>query len=334
MAETSYLWTTGGAGDGASTYTRSDWSIILKVVAACMDNEGIAPAFDNALVPSVGGANTVNVSDGGAIVDGKVYQQTGTQGINIPSATGGGNTRIDRIVLRADWTLQTVRITRIAGTDAASPTAPAITQTTGVTYDIKICQALVDTAGTVTLTDERTFAKPGTDAIVTAAITDLAVTTAKIAAEAVTTAKIADLNVTTAKIAAAAVTTAKIATDAVDDTQVGNRVPALTRRQGGSATDWSTPGTTDYTPTAVRMQTGTVTVNFTAQVASSVTITFPVAFSQIPIVIASVRRTVTELFVISAESATTTQVTFTIETNDGAVTNDDPIVSWLAIGAE
>src|SRR3990172_12848764 len=233
MAEDSSLWTTGGAGDGAATITRADWTDILKVIAACMDDEGVAPAYLNALVGSVPGANTARIGTGGAVVDGKPYWNTAAVDVTIPSATGGGNTRIDRIVARADWTLQTVRLTRIAGTDAASPTAPAITQTSGTTYDIKLYQALVDTAGTVTLTDERTFAKPGTDSIVTAAITDLAVTTAKIAAEAVTTAKIADLGVTTAKIAAAAVTTAKIATDAVDDTQVGNRVPALTRRQGG-----------------------------------------------------------------------------------------------------
>ena len=79
-------------------------------------------------------------------------------------------------------------------------------------YDINLYQALVDTAGTVTLTDERTFARPGTDAIVTAAITDLAVTTAKIAADAVTASKIADGAIdTTAQLADSVVTAAKIA---------------------------------------------------------------------------------------------------------------------------
>ena len=100
-------------------------------MAACSGWEGVAPGYKNELAGSVGGANTYNINTGGAMVDGKPYHNTATVGVNIPSAVGGGNTRIDRIVLRADWTAQTVRITRIAGTDEASPTAPAITQTPG-----------------------------------------------------------------------------------------------------------------------------------------------------------------------------------------------------------
>ena len=192
MAEDSYLWTTGGAGDGSATFTRADWSEILRILGACMDDEGVAPAYLNALAPSTTGANNARIATGGALVDGKPYSNSANVDKTIASAVGGGNTRIDRVVLRADWTAQTVRITVIAGTDASSPTAPSITQTPGTTYDIKICQALVNTSGTVTITDERVFAKPGTDAVVTAAITDNAVTTAKIVDSAVTAAKIAN----------------------------------------------------------------------------------------------------------------------------------------------
>lgn len=98
------------------------------------------------------------VASGSALADGKGYLNNASLNVNIPSAIGAGNLRIDRIVLRASWAAFTVAITRIAGTDAASPTAPAITQTSGTTYDIMLHRALVDTAGTVTLTDERTLA--------------------------------------------------------------------------------------------------------------------------------------------------------------------------------
>lgn len=190
MTEFSGLWNTGGAGDGASTYTRANWSLFFQIMGACMDDEGVASGYLNALAGSTTGANNARIATGGALVDGKLYNNSANVDTVIPSAVGGGNTRIDRIVLRADWTAQTVRITRIAGTDAASPTAPAITQSSGTTYDILLYQALVNTSGTVTMTDERTFAKPGTNTIVTAAITDSAVTSAKIAADAVTTDKI------------------------------------------------------------------------------------------------------------------------------------------------
>lgn len=225
MAEDSYLWTTGGAGDGSATYTRADWQRIAKIIGAVHGHEGVAPALLNALAGSVTGANTVQINTGGALVDGKPYDSDAAVNVNIPSAVGVGNTRIDRVVLRADWTAQTVRITRIAGTDAASPTAPAITQNSGVTYDIKLYQALVNTSGTVTLTDERELAYV---------------------------------------------------------------VPQFYRRQGGSSTDWSSPGSTTYIPTAVRMQAGTRLFSGVVSGGTDVvTVTFPTAFSNPPLVFCS-----------------------------------------------
>lgn len=174
MTEKAYFFTTGGAGDGASTYTQDDLSNAFKVIAACMDEEGVAPAYLNALAGSTTGANNARIASGGAMVDGKPYYNSANVDTVIPSAVGGGNTRIDRIVLRADWAARTVRVTRIAGTDAASPSAPSITQTPGTTYDITLCQALVNTSGTVTITDERVLARPGTATITSAALRDSA----------------------------------------------------------------------------------------------------------------------------------------------------------------
>jgi hypothetical protein len=250
MAEFSMWWTTGGAGDGAATYTRSNHAMWSKVLASCNGMEGVAPNYLNKLVGAAGGANTVNIGTGGALVDGKVYNNSAPVTVNIPSAVGGGNTRIDRIVLRADWTAQTVRITRIAGTDAAVPVAPAITRSSGTTYDILLCQALVDTAGNVTVTDERTLAQvqnadirqsagmsvigrsvpsagPVADIVAGnngyvlrrsidgTGISFAPVITGSIADGAITTAKIGDSQVTTGKIADLAVTSAKLAADAV-----------------------------------------------------------------------------------------------------------------------
>jgi hypothetical protein len=160
MSEFSYWWTTSGtpSGDQVASYTQAHLARIAAVLAACSGFEGVAPGYLNSLAGTVTGANTVQINTGGAVVDGKVYDSDSAVNVNIPSASGGGNTRIDRIVLRVSWSAFTVRITRIAGTDAASPAAPAITQTSGTTYDITLYQALVNTSGTVTLTDERTVA--------------------------------------------------------------------------------------------------------------------------------------------------------------------------------
>jgi hypothetical protein len=280
MAEDSFLWTTGGAGDGSATYTRSDWSKIIKVLAAMGGKGlGIANGLLNELSGSVTGANTVQIDTGAAVVDGKPYLNDAAVNVNIPSAVGGGNTRIDRIVLRANWTAQTVRITRIAGTDAASPTPPAITQTSETTYDLLLYQALVNTSGTVTLTDERSFAQ-----VTSKGLEDGSITNAKLGSQAVDTSKLGTNSVTGIKILASTITGDKLADNAVDDTKAGDRVPQLYRRQGGSATNWTTQGSTTYTPGAVRMQVGSA-ITAGPITPGSVTITFPVAFSQPPVVI-------------------------------------------------
>lgn len=208
MAQKSGFWTAPDIGDGVAKYTRTDLMWAVMVMAACHAFEGIAPDFLGEFAGSVPGANTFRVAAGGSIVDGKWHYSDTTEDITIPSAVGGGNTRIDRIVLRADWSAQTVRITKLAGVDASSPTAPAITQTNGTTWDILLFQVLVDTAGTVSLAvDERVWARVGTDGL-----GNLAVTSGKLAADAVIAGKIADGAVdATAILVDEVVTAAKIA---------------------------------------------------------------------------------------------------------------------------
>lgn len=320
MAEDSFLWTTGGAGDGSATYTRADWARIGEIMAAASGFEGVAPSYRNEMAASDGGANTVDVDTGGAVVDGKPYENNSSLAVNVPSAVGGGNTRIDRIVLRADWTAQTVRITRIAGTDAASPTVPAITQSSGATYDIKICQVLVDTGGNVTVTDERVWAIVAADE------------------------STIENNAGTLRVKALGIDTAEIAADAVDDIKVGNRVPQFYRRQGGSATDWDSPGTTSRTPGAVRVQGGAVdlTVAISAYI-GSVSITFPTTFSNKPLIhLAAIYKTGGviydgDVWTPTYENLTSSGVDLKLRTNyepsvgDGAQTFT---ILWLAIGTE
>ena len=165
MAEFSGYWTTNGAGSGdqVASYTQVHDSTASRILAACSGFEGVAPGYLNELACTDKADNTCAVNTGGAVVDGKWYINDASADVNIPSASGAGNTRIDRIVLRASWAGFDIAITRIAGTDAVSPTAPDITQTSGTTYDIQLCQVLVDTAGALTVTDERTWATPQVD---------------------------------------------------------------------------------------------------------------------------------------------------------------------------
>lgn len=153
MAEHSWWWTTGTTNDGASTYTQADLSDIAKILAACFGFEGVAPNYLNGL-KITGTASPVSMDTGGGLVDGKPYKNDAAATMVIPSPTT--LTRIDRLVLRADWANHLVRLTRIAGTEGGG--VPAITQTPGTTYDIKLFQASITTGGVITLTDERTLA--------------------------------------------------------------------------------------------------------------------------------------------------------------------------------
>jgi hypothetical protein len=319
MTEKSYWWTTGGAGDGSAEYTRSDHQWITWSTSACFGGDGVGPTFLNALSGSVPGANTARIATGVAIVDGKPYKSDANVDVSIPSAVGGGNTRIDRVVLRADWTAQTVRITRISGTDAGSPVAPALTQTSGTTWDTPLYQALVDTAGTVTLTDERQMAK-----IDTGDISLLAITSALIGPNAVIAGKLAD---------GAVDTTARMANDIVDDTKVGNRVPQFYRRQGGDATDWSVSGTTTYTPGAVRMQSGAVAMALVATFAVSVDVTFPVAFAAKPGVQVAIGNTSNRLMV-AYSNVTASGFRIEVRSDSGATVTETIQASWLAYSTE
>jgi len=176
----------------------------------------------------------------------------------------------------------------------------------------KIADGAVDTA-----------ARLASNVVTTAKILDANVTTAKLALLSVTTAVLNDLAVTTGKIAANAVTTAKLALNSVDDTIAGDRVPQFYRRQGGSATDWSSPGTTTYTPTSVRMQAGTATLG----VMGHVTVTFPVAFSNVPIVMLTNGPDGA-----SSANAEVSSVTATlVEISFGTVGAN---VMWFAVGPE
>ena len=375
MAEWSgaFSTTSGTLGDAQASYSQIDDSVFKRVTAACWGYQGIAPSYLNELKATAAGANTVSVNTGGAMVDGKVYHNSAAVGVNIPSAVGAGNTRIDRIVVRCSWAGTDTAITRIAGTDAASPTAPAITQTTGTTYDIQICQVLVDTAGACTVTDERDFAEPAelalavlgiaaNTAIATwgaiAAASDhtvfqrhgtstgfaavqagmfaaSAVASADIGAGAVTVGKIGTGAITAGAYGAGSIAAGILATGAVTAgaygansiavADIGTMIPGFLGRQGGSATDWSSVGTNDYeSGINVRVQGGCI-----LGYGYDTSVTFPVAFSQVPIVVVSAAS---DEYFACVTSITASGFTVKVWKYNGGTAGAP--VHWLAIGSE
>ena len=133
------------------------------------------------------------------------------------------------------------------------------------------------------------------------------------------------------ELAALAVGTPELADNSVDDDKVGDRVPMLPGRKGGSAITWSSPGTSTYVPNAVKMYCGSVNI---ASIPDgdevSVGITFPQAFTGFPMVLATAENPKCSVRVqISSE----TNAALWVHNQSGG-TSTDCSIYWIAIGEE
>ncbi|MBX6770888.1 MAG: hypothetical protein IRY83_04130 [Chloroflexi bacterium] len=153
MSESSIFWNTGTSGDGANPYTQSQiFQWLRRTFSANSPNAGIVSGYNQELQVT-SGAGKVTVGTGAAYVYGIPYENDAAVDVTIPTPVA--NTRIDRVVLRANWTAHTVRITRLAGTEGAGP--PSLTQNPNNTYDIPLAQVSVTTGGVISVTDERVY---------------------------------------------------------------------------------------------------------------------------------------------------------------------------------
>jgi len=116
---------------------------------------------------------------------------------------------------------------------------------------------------------------------------------------------------------------------------VTSGVPAwkslLYKRQGGSSAQWSTPGTNNYTPTTAKIQAGVVTISVSGANQGSVTVTYPEAFTDRPIVIVS--RSINS-GVVYTDFGTSghTASGFTVTAKFSTTVTTAVDVQWLAIG--
>jgi len=299
MAEQSYFWNTSGTGDGtAAGYARDKIAAWLKNIFSSGIG-GILDRVGNELEVT-GTSSPLAVDTGAAIVDGFFYYNTASANITVstPSSglTGG------RVVLRADWSAQTVRIAVVMNTDGNS-SIPALTQTSGTTYEINLAYFQITTGGVIDLTTEtgRAIFASGVPvgSMIMSALSVLGNANAyALPAQEITAASdglamrrsgtsIGFGTISTAGIADGTISTAKILDEAIDDTKLGNRVPQFYRRQGGSESNWGTPGETTYTPGQVIIMAGVARIYIQwYQTSGSATITLPVSVNN-PLILLS-----------------------------------------------
>jgi hypothetical protein len=154
MTERSFYWDGLSVGDATlAPYTTNIWNVLIWKVLFQKD-ESVQSVIQDYLgelaVSGISGG--VQVATGAALVNGTFYENTTalTLNITIPSS----NPRIDRIVLRKTWADEEIRLAVLKGAEAASPTAPSLTQTEDDIWEVSLAIVFITTAGVITVTDE------------------------------------------------------------------------------------------------------------------------------------------------------------------------------------
>src|SRR5258708_35974196 len=120
MTQDSRPWNGTITGD-AGPYSDSDWQELYRAIigfGAGRSNSGVflmsgtEPNDGLKVQAQAGPTSSVDVLLGAALVQGIVYLNTATVAFT-PAANASGNPRIDTIVVRADYALQTCRLTLI-----------------------------------------------------------------------------------------------------------------------------------------------------------------------------------------------------------------------------
>lgn len=169
MTEKSFFWNGTSLGD-AATWTpargyhmanvdyESPWvDIMMRAILNGTGNRGVLLGWLNELEVT-GVASPLSVNTGAAIVYGLYYENDAALNVTVDTPTS--DVRVDRLVIRRDWTAQTARVTLLEGVEGAGA-APAMTQSpapdgSGV-YDIPLATLEITTGGVITVTDAREF---------------------------------------------------------------------------------------------------------------------------------------------------------------------------------
>jgi hypothetical protein len=157
MTETSYYWEGIATGDATlAPYLETVFHSLWKKLFTQNDNEGVLFGYLNSLSVS-GISGGVIVESGAALVNGWFYENDSQ--LTLAIETPASNPRIDRIVVQLNPGSQIARVAVVQGTEAASPTAPALTQNSGGIWEIPLAQVLVTTGGVITVSSDPEYAR-------------------------------------------------------------------------------------------------------------------------------------------------------------------------------
>jgi len=130
--------------DGDRVYSDIDFANYYKALVS----SGVILSSASALQVTAGVNMTLNIGDGGAMLEGRWFRSKEGEKVTLPNANGV-NPRYDRVVVRCDYADRKAGFAVISGTPAASPQIPAIVRD-GTYFDISLAVVLVG-AGTTSI---------------------------------------------------------------------------------------------------------------------------------------------------------------------------------------
>lgn len=152
MTQRSLPWTGTTTGDATQApFSDDDWALVWYLL---FGGDGVVYNDAEELEPSVS-SGRVKVASGSALVKGRLYRNDAP--IYLTPTVPAAATRVDRVVLRADWTARTVRAVLVENEDTGTGAAPDLVQEDGYQWEVSICSVTVTTGGTVTVEDLRDF---------------------------------------------------------------------------------------------------------------------------------------------------------------------------------
>lgn len=179
MTQRSLFWDGTTTGDCGPYRAQDLHDRFLRSITGCTGDHGVLKGWLGELEVTSGGALFVNVAPGAAVVYGTFYEMDVSTTWTI-SPTAIDRRRYDRLVLRRDRSLQTVRLTLIQGEETdVVPLAPELSRDPNLHYDIPLALILVE-GSAVSVTDERHFAAFSTfwppDSLTSAAFAERSIT--------------------------------------------------------------------------------------------------------------------------------------------------------------
>jgi len=332
----SRFWTTNGIGDGPSAgYNAAEfqelWRTVLQTNPATegvlRNVIGISP---NELKVS-GTVTPLTVAAGAGVVYGLWYKNDSALSLTIPTPVTA--TRKDYVVLRANMTAstydgtpgQSVRVALLEGIEG-SGVLPTLTQDANY-WEIPLASLVVTTGGGITVTDARTYCLSSSANQI--GYTGATGPQGPTGPQGITGPQGTPGGATGAT-GPQGYTGPQGSTGGVGAT--GPTGPNLSKRQGGNATDWSVEGATNYTPAGAMIQAGVTSVTFTSsQLSSTVTVTFPTAYSDKPIVVLTKPVLVTALYMEMGVTITASGFTIQLYASS-SISSATYAVNWIAIG--